>query len=234
MSSLYRTVKENYVPYFSDGNCRDRYICIDNAGFFRNFIPILEKKNPKTMTTFFTKIRKSNRLISSKVPNFHYYSDGSGRDKYILFNGGGLFYENKPLCSYKLTDFLRKNEETSFTPYKKRNIFLSKDQINYNQILRKKEKNLIDRLYYNEKEKFFNSNALFSKRLNTDISEKTGNLFLQKRKNSYEPRYNIRNIKAQFHDNYNHNKFKYILTDNNIKKGKDELEDYAYLLKNKN
>ena len=107
--ALYRTFKSNYVPYFPDGNGRDRYIAFDNAGFFPN--KESKKENVRrTGTSFDTKI--SYKYISPymKAPNFHYHSDGNGRDSYIYSNGGGLFYDSKPLNSYKLTDFLRAND----------------------------------------------------------------------------------------------------------------------------
>ena len=154
MSGLYRTFKENFVPYFADGRGRDRYIAYNNAGFYHNFPNSLSPTNPyKTGTFFGTKIIQHNKSPSVKAPNFHYHSDGNGRDKYILVNGGGLFYDSKPLLSFKLTDFLRKHDYNYRSIGKKR-IALSRDEIRYNNLLRSKEKELIRRLYTNEKKKF--------------------------------------------------------------------------------
>jgi len=153
MSGLYRTFKQNLVPYFSDGNGRDRYIVYNNAGFFRN-VPLTPVNPYKTGTMFGTKIITKNNSPSAKVPNFHYYSDGTGRDKYILVNGGGLFYDSKPLSSYKLTDFLRKNDEIYSSPRYKKKIWITKSMLKYNKILKDKEKDLITRLYHNQKSKF--------------------------------------------------------------------------------
>ena len=153
MSGLYRTFKQNYVPYYPDGRGRDTYIAYNNAGFFHNYKKSLSPKNSSTIGLFGgTKTSINNKSISIKVPSFHYYSDGLGRDKYISINSGGLFYDPKPLISYKLADFLRKNESVNCSPRKKL-ITLSKEEIKYNKILRIKEKNLVKRLYNNEKEK---------------------------------------------------------------------------------
>ena len=149
---LYRTMKLNYVPYFTDGNGRDRYIAFDNAGFFVN--KQTNKENVRrTGTSFDTKISYKYVSPYMKAPNFHYHSDGNGRDSYIYTNGGGLYYDSKPLNSYKLTDFLRGNDN----PTMKRDgkVWVSKSQDKYNKILRAKEKDIINRLYENEKKKFY-------------------------------------------------------------------------------
>jgi hypothetical protein len=154
MSGLYRTFKNAYVPYFSDGRGRDWYIAYNNAGFFHDFPKSLSPTNTyKTGTFFGTKIIHHNKSPSVKAPNFHYHSDGNGRDKYILINGGGLYYDTKPLISYKLTDFLRKND-LHYNSSNKKRITLSRDELKYNKLLRSKEKELIKRLYHNEKQKF--------------------------------------------------------------------------------
>ena len=85
-----------------------------------------------------------------KTPNFHYHSDGNGRDSYIYTNGGGLYYDTKPLGSYKLTDFLRSSD---IIPRKEK-VWVSKAQDKYNRFLRSKERGIITRLYENEKRKF--------------------------------------------------------------------------------
>lgn len=149
---LYRTFKSNYVPYFTDGNGRDRYIAFNNAGFFPN--KETNKENVRrTGTSLDTKISYKYVSPYMKAPNFHYHSDGNGRDSYIFSNGGGLYYDSKPLNSYKLTDFLRADNFT--TSYNKTGkVWVSKSQDKYNKILRAKEKDIINRLYENEKKKF--------------------------------------------------------------------------------
>ena len=152
--ALYRTFKSNYVPYFPDGNGRDRYIAYDNAGFYKNVIGTPKSLiGYKTNTFLSTKIPFHMKTKSIKTPNFHYHADGTGRDKYIIVNGGGLFTDMKPLISYKLTDFLRNNED-NISPTKKTRTYLSRDELKYNKLLKNIEKNLIKRLYTNDKKKF--------------------------------------------------------------------------------
>ena len=149
---LYRTMKLNYVPYFTDGTGRDRYIAFDNAGFFPN--KESKKENVRrTGTSFDTKISYKYMSPYMKAPNFHYHSDGNGRDSYIYSNGGRLFYDSKPLNSYKLTDFLRANDYGT-TYIRNGKVWVSKSQDKYNKLIRAKEKDIINRLYENEKKKF--------------------------------------------------------------------------------
>ena len=139
--ALYRTFKSNYVPYFPDGNGRDRYIAYDNAGFYKNVIGTPKSLiGYKTNTFLSTKIPFHMKTKSIKTPNFHYHADGTGRDKYIIVNGGGLFTDMKPLISYKLTDFLRNNED-NISPTKKTRTYLSRDELKYNKLLKNIEKN---------------------------------------------------------------------------------------------
>lgn len=177
-TGLYRTFKSNYVPYFPDGNGRDRYIAYNNAGFFKNY-PGSQKDsylNNKNGCFFGTKIVTHVKSPSVKTPNFHYYADGNGRDKYILVNGGGLFTQSKPLISYKLTDFLR-NDDDNLSPKKKIRAYLSRDEIKYNNLLKENERNVIKRLYLNERKKFMkrpkiNFKSFFSvDQLNNDPRE---------------------------------------------------------------
>ena len=229
MSGLYRTFKINYVPYFADGRGRDRYIAYNNAGFFHDFPKSLSPTNSyKTGTFFGTKIIKHYKSPSVKAPNFHYHSDGNGRDKYILVNGGGLYYDSKPLISYKLTDFLRKNDYQYHHTPSNRRVALSRDEIRYNQLLRSKEKELIKRLYINEKKKFmkrkkFNPNFwLSSDEIKKDYDDninksKTSSNFctngyndLKKRNNKTKECFNSRyNYQNEFNNKNNVNNFSY-------------------------
>ncbi len=145
-----------YVPYFTDGYGRDRYIAYDNGGFFsKNNNGIIRGNGRRTGTSFDTKLAYKYKSPSVKTPNFHYHSDGNGRDMYIMINGGGLYYDSKPLNSFRLTDFLRANN-----PYEVKSsvrngkIYVSKSEYKYNQLLRNKEKDIINRLYEKEKRKF--------------------------------------------------------------------------------
>ena len=199
-TGLYRTFKSNYVPYFPDGNGRDRYIAYNNAGFFKNY-PGSQKDsylNNKNGCFFGTKIVTHVKSPSVKTPNFHYYADGNGRDKYILVNGGGLFTQSKPLISYKLTDFLR-NDDDNLSPKKKIRAYLSRDEIKYNNLLKENERNVIKRLYLNERKKFMkrpkiNFKSFFSvDQLNNDSRENLANntkTFLTNNKNDSKEKEN--------------------------------------------
>jgi hypothetical protein len=199
-TGLYRTFKSNYVPYFPDGNGRDRYIAYNNAGFFKNY-PGSQKDsylNNKNGCFFGTKIVTHVKSPSVKTPNFHYYADGNGRDKYILVNGGGLFTQSKPLISYKLTDFLR-NDDDNLSPKKKIRTYLSRDEIKYNNLLKENERNVIKRLYLNERKKFMkrpkiNFKSFFSvDQLNNDSRENLVNntkTFLTNNKNDSKEKEN--------------------------------------------
>lgn len=150
---LTRTFKQNCVSYIPDGTGRDRYIVINNGGFYHNYKKDLSPlKTDRNDFCLGTNMTQHNKSPSVKAPSFHYYADGLGRDKYIAANSGGLFYETKPLLSYKLTDFLRKND-SAFNSPRKKNLGLTKIEIKYNKLLRIKEKNMIQRLYSNEKKK---------------------------------------------------------------------------------
>ena len=199
-TGLYRTFKSNYVPYFPDGHGRDRYIAYNNAGFFKNY-PGSQKDsylNNKNGCFFGTKIVTHVKSPSVKTPNFHYYADGNGRDKYILVNGGGLFTQSKPLISYKLTDFLR-NDDDNLSPKKKIRAYLSRDEIKYNNLLKENERNVIKRLYLNERKKFMkrpkiNFKSFFSvDQLNNDTRENLVNntkTFLTNNKNDSKEKEN--------------------------------------------
>jgi len=181
MSGLYRTFKSNYVPYFADGRGRDRYIVYNNAGFFKNYIGTQNNKDfSRTGCFFSTKIVKHIKSPSIKAPNFHYHADGNGRDKYIIVNGGGLFSDTKPLVSYQLTDFLRQDEKIS-SSINKYKMYLSTNEIRYNQLLKKKERDVIKRLYKNTRKKCKNRPKINFKSYFSvdDLTKDTKNSFIK-------------------------------------------------------
>ena len=190
--ALDRTFKSNYVPYFPDGNGRDRYIAYDNAGFYKNVIGTPKSLiGYKTNTFLSTKIPFHMKTKSIKTPNFHYHADGTGRDKYIIVNGGGLFTDMKPLISYKLTDFLRNNED-NISPTKKTRTYLSRDELKYNKLLKNIEKNLIKRLYTNDKKKFIRRPMMNMKTVSSFDEANKGNTNFSKNITKYKiiDRYN--------------------------------------------
>ena len=197
--ALYRTFKSNYVPYFPDGNGRDRYIAYDNAGFYKNVIGTPKSLiGYKTNTFLSTKIPFHMKTKSIKTPNFHYHADGTGRDKYIIVNGGGLFTDMKPLMSYKLTDFLRNNED-NISPTKKTRTYLSRDELKYNKLLKNIEKNLIKRLYTNDKKKFIRRPMMNMKTVSSFDEANKGNTNFSKNITKYKiiDRYNTEKNSSQ-------------------------------------
>ena len=197
---LYRTFKINYVPYHADGSGRDRYIVYNNAGFFKNFEGTPRNSDLSRTGCFFgTKIIPHLKTSSIKTPNFHYHADGNGRDKYILVNGGGLFSETKPLISYNLVDFLRKDDER-ISPIKKFRGYLSKGEIKYNKLLKEKERDLIKRLYTNSKRKFMSRDRVninsFSSLDETNKGDKDS-FCKNQAKSFFLPKYKTRNYRQE-------------------------------------
>ena len=141
MSSLWRTERPRFPLYTPDGRGRDYYIRFDNGGdwaeqFKLTKIPDYER----------SKYSNFHSLFHQAAP-FKYWGNGHGRETYIL-QANGLFHEQKPLCCYKLSDFLRNNKTNSisFNNYKKK-IFMSVSEKKFNNELRRIEKKLIKRLY---------------------------------------------------------------------------------------
>jgi len=138
MSSLYRTARPRFALYSSDGLGRDRYILYNNGGFWStNEYKISPKPNYEH-----PKYNNFHTLFHMAAP-FKYYSDGSGRDSYIL-RDTGLRREQKPLNSYHLSDFLRND---SIDKHSGKNVFLSKAEIRDNKLRKLHERRMIKRLY---------------------------------------------------------------------------------------
>ena len=140
MASLWRTERPRFPLYSPDGRGRDYYIKYDNGGYWADQFQL--KKNPD-----YERCRYSNfHTLFHQAAPFKYWGNGHGRETYIL-QSNGLFHEQKPLCAYKLTDFLRNTKSKSlFNNYKKK-LFKSVSEKRYNNELRQIEKKLIKRLY---------------------------------------------------------------------------------------
>jgi hypothetical protein len=154
VSSLYRTFSPTFNAYTVDGAGRDTYIGYNNGGFWNNRIP---PGTPYESTTSASN-RYRIRNVPKQVAPFKYYSDGSGRDSYILINSGGLKREAKPLTNYHLKDFLR-TPDSCILEYKPssssgRRHFVSKKEFEFNEQLRKNQRGIIERLYNRERHKF--------------------------------------------------------------------------------
>ena len=141
MSSLWRTERPRFPLYTPDGRGRDYYIKFDNGGYWAEQFKL--KKIPD-----YERYRYSNfHTLFHQAAPFKYWGNGHGRETYIL-QSNGLFHEQKPLCAYKLSDFLRNNKTSnaSFNNYNNK-IYMSVSEKKYNNELRRIEKKLIKRLY---------------------------------------------------------------------------------------
>ena len=118
MSSLWRTERPRFPLYSPDGRGRDYYIKFDNGGYWAEQFQL--KKIPD-----YERPRYSNfHTLFHQAAPFKYWGNGHGRETYIL-QTNGLFHEQKPLCAYKLSDFLRDNKTNTLLNNYKKKIFLS-------------------------------------------------------------------------------------------------------------
>ena len=143
MASLWRTQRPRFTLYQSDGLGRDYYIKYTNGGFWENQFVI--SKKPDYIRN---KYNNFHSLFHMAAP-FKYWGDGSGRENYIL-KCNGFYHDQKPLCSYELTDFLRNGKNIKGTPDNygfRKKLYLSVAENKYNQQLKNLEKKLMKRLY---------------------------------------------------------------------------------------
>jgi hypothetical protein len=154
---LYRHFGPKYTRYTSDGLGRDQYINYNNGGFLQaNYMGIALRDQydvPK---------HKAYYSMKRNVAPFKYWSDGSGRDSYVLHESGGLKRDHKALTNYHLKDFLRTAESAIFnfksSPIREgvsaKTLYISKKEMGQNVKIKKLEKGLVNRLYNQEKHKF--------------------------------------------------------------------------------
>ena len=177
MANLWRTQRPRFPLYQSDGFGRDYYIKFTNGGYWENQFYLRKKLDYER-----PRYNNFHSLYHLAAP-VKYISQGSGRENYILqFNG--FHHDQKPLCSYQLTDFLRNERYIKLSPaHLKKKAYLSVAETRYKQKLKKLEKQLVKRLYtdpINERKKkqmtivensdnISNDNVSLShKRLNTE------------------------------------------------------------------
>lgn len=154
--SLYRTARPRWNVYETDGLGRDTYISQNNGGFWKeNIRQVIRKPN-------YPIYHDPNHYTLNLHPApFKYYSDGSGRDSYILVNDGGLKYDHKSLKKYHLKDFLRTPESCVFNfqsnPLKEgvrvKTHYISRNEMQHETEIRQLERGLISRLYIEENRK---------------------------------------------------------------------------------
>ena len=155
ISTLYRSYAPRMSQYTPDGKGRDIYINYNNGGFLTKGI---KTYSGSQMTDPSAKYQV--RVSGKNVAPFKYMSDGSGRDNYVLHESGGLTRNHKSLNEITLKDFLRNskydNPKSEGANPKAR--YISKAEIESNQLLKRLEKGLINRLYTSQKHKFKNPN----------------------------------------------------------------------------
>ncbi len=139
-AGLWRTARPRFPIYSPDGKGRDYYIKFDNAGYWADQFTLKKKVNYSQYHY------KNFHSLTRKTAPFKYWGNGLGRETYIL-RTNGLFHDHKPLCTYKLSDFLRTNDSSERSYDSNKKVFLSVSEKKYKNKLRKIEKKLIKRLY---------------------------------------------------------------------------------------
>ena len=139
-----RIVKTNIVLYKSDGEGRDTYIIHNNGGFWK------EDSSPiNTREISYKKHYNIFRSLNRIPPICSYHNDGTGRDKYVSINNGGLSKNYFNMSNY-FKNILRKSDENK-TEEKTCLCKLTKSEKIYLKKINKIQKDLIDRLYNNIK-----------------------------------------------------------------------------------
>lgn len=82
--TMCRTYNPGYATYMGDGSGRDNYIILNNGGLTRFDKPCMQ------IPRKYGGSRDSSPKGYKPTPSFKYVSDGSGRDSYVIQNGGGL------------------------------------------------------------------------------------------------------------------------------------------------
>ena len=149
--SLGRTVKTNIVLYSTDNMGRDNYITYNNGGFWKDNIKQIKIKPdfPRHMYSNF------HSLFHQAAP-FNYFSDGTGRDTYVIKNNAGLVKEFNPLANRQiLSQYLREHAPISFKKNSKfQKVFLTpSDKENFLRI-HNIQNRVVKRLYNQSLEKF--------------------------------------------------------------------------------
>ena len=145
---LGRTARPRWNLYETDGLGRDTYISLNNGGFWTQNI-----KEIKYTPNYPVYHNENYHSLGHSAAPFRYYSDGSGRDSYVLQNSGGLKKDFQPLSGFHLKDFLRTPGECVFkfqNNQKKRNgvrgnrHYVTKRELSHNDYKKNIEKGIIE------------------------------------------------------------------------------------------
>lgn len=149
--TIHRLARPRFNRYETDGLGRDTYISFNNGGFC-----VKDAKEIKYRPNYPVYHKINYHSLGHSAAPFRYYSDGTGRDSYVLDHDGGLKHDTKPLSNYHLTDFLRTGDQYIYeTPDIKKNSngvrinthFMGKNEFIHNQILMENQKRVIKNLY---------------------------------------------------------------------------------------
>lgn len=195
-----RTMKNNFTFYQHDGYGRDGYISYNNGGFWKDNQCKLYK--PKDLSIYSRPICVSPS--NPRVPPFKYVCDGTGRDSYIICDEGGLVRHYTPYNSLDLKHYLR-NYSDCISPVRepfRKTSYLSKSDRKVSCLLNKIQRNVVNRLYNQERKKFLpilSKGKLFVNNLDTNRGSRYG-MFSFGKGESYIPflrSYSIKNIDAK-------------------------------------
>ena len=190
MANLWRTERPRFPLYQSDGLGRDYYIKYTNGGYWENQFVLTKKPDYER-----PRYNNFHSLYHMAAP-FKYWGNGSGRENYIL-KCNGFHHDQKPLCSYQLTDFLRNNLNSKGIPENyRRKIYFSVSEARYNQKLKNLEKQLVKRLYTEPMKQRRKKKEMMAEEENKEINNnkiakyaKTFSNFSRNKENNYD-RYN--------------------------------------------
>jgi hypothetical protein len=157
ISSLYRSFSPRMTLYNTDGNGRDTYINYNNGGFWVQGV-----KRPMGQKVKQVSEKYKIKYGGKNVAPFKYYSDGSGRDSYVIWESGGLKHDFHSLNEFHLKDVLRSpkdcifefNENKARDGSRKKIVYVSKQELEVNDYLKQNQRGIIKRLYNDEKHKF--------------------------------------------------------------------------------
>lgn len=150
--TLGRTIKTSLPQYWPDGYGRDVYIAYDNAGIWKDNLKPLNRK-----PTFDYHKYSNFHSLKRIPPSWRYFSDGTGRDTYIVHDEGGLVKLFMPSLVYNNNCLFRSSvspTQTSRIKFTK----LSKSEIENQNYLMDVQRGVIDRLYLKAKNKILQKN----------------------------------------------------------------------------
>lgn len=155
--SLGRTLKTNLPFYSCDGFGRDTYIGFNNGGIWKENISKVKLKPEYEIP----KYSSFHSLRHAPAPK-KYFSDGSGRDSYVVYDEGGLVNLFLPSLVYNKNCLFR-NYVSPLATTRVKNTTFSKAEIERNRYLKQVRNDIVDRLYTKAKKKILQKNFHLSR-----------------------------------------------------------------------